>query len=231
MIIRKANERGQTATSWLDSRHTFSFAEYHDARWRGFRSLRVINDDLVMPGQGFDTHPHRDMEIVTCVLSGALQHRDSMGNGRVIRPGEVQYMGAGTGVRHSEWNPAEDEAVHFLQIWIVPAETGLDPVYEEWRPRDADAGNPMVLFASPDGRDGSLKIRQDAELYLVRLAPGQTATHELKEGRGAWVQVATGEARLNGAALVTGDGASIEAPGKLTLRGGNRVEAVLFDLK
>jgi redox-sensitive bicupin YhaK (pirin superfamily) len=231
MIIRKANERGRSSLSWLDSYHTFSFADYDDARWRGFRSLRVINDDLVMPGKGFETHPHRDMEILTYVLSGALQHRDSMGNGRIIQAGEVQYMSAGTGVRHSEWNPAQDEAVHFLQIWIEPDKYGSNPAYAEWRSRPEDAEAPNVLVASPEGRDGSLRILQDAEVYRIRLVPGQSVTHDLKAGRGAWLQIAAGEVRLNGVALHTGDGASMEQPGVLTLRAAHRTEALLFDLQ
>ncbi len=229
MIIRKAKERGQSSLGWLDSYHTFSFADYYDPRWRGFRSLRVVNDDLVMPGKGFGTHPHQDMEIVTYVLSGLLEHKDSMGNGRIIRTGEVQYMSAGSGVRHSEWNPSADEAVHFLQIWIEPEERGFAPEYADWRPEDAEAAK--LLLVSRDGRAGSLKIRQDADVYRVRLAPGQTVTHELKAGRGAWVQIATGEARLNGAALATGDGASTEQPGELLLKAVHRTEAILFDLK
>ncbi|XHR29681.1 MAG: pirin family protein [Chthoniobacteraceae bacterium] len=229
MIIRKAKERGQSSLGWLDSYHTFSFADYYDPRWRGFRSLRVINDDLVMPGKGFGTHPHQDMEIVTYVLSGLLEHKDSMDNGRVIRAGEVQYMSAGSGVRHSEWNPSEDEATHFLQIWIEPEERGLDPEYADWRPADSEAAK--LLLVSRDGRAGSLKIRQDADVYRIRLAPGQAVTHELKAGRGAWVQIATGEARLNGAALATGDGASTEQPGELLLKAAHRTEAILFDLK
>ena len=231
MIIRKANERGRSSLSWLDSFHTFSFADYNDARWQGFRSLRVINDDLVMPGKGFATHPHRDMEILTYVLSGTLQHRDSLGNGRMIQAGEVQYMSAGTGVQHSEWNPTQDEAVHFLQIWIEPAAFGSKPAYAEWHSRPEDAEDPKVLVASPDGRDGSLKIHQDAEIYRVRLAPGQGITHELKAGRGVWLQMAAGAARLNGTALNTGDGAGIEQPGELILRAAHHTEALLFDLK
>jgi quercetin 2,3-dioxygenase len=230
MMIRKANERGLTSLGWLDSCHTFSFADYSDARWRGFRSLKVINDDLVMPGKGFATHPHRDMEILTYVISGVVQHRDSMGNGRAIQAGEVQYMRAGTGVEHSEWNPSRDEAAHFLQIWIEPAKTGLEPGYGEWHDATGSA-RAKVLVASDDGREGSLKIAQDARVYLIRLAPGGTAEHELAAGRGAWLQIATGALRLNNVALATGDGAGVTQPGRLLLRAAHRTEAILFDLK
>ena len=186
MTIRKANERGHAQHGWLDSYHTFSFANYYDPEWMGYRSLRVINDDLVMPGQGFGTHPHRDMEILTYVLSGALKHEDSMGNGRVIKPGEVQYMAAGTGIQHSEFNPAPDEAVHFLQIWVQPDRKGLKPRYAEKSYADAATGQ-LHLVTSKAGRDGSLAINQDADLYLAKLDEGQKVTHSLKPGRHAWM--------------------------------------------
>src|SRR5579864_8192344 len=177
MTILKANERGHANHGWLDSYHTFSFADYHDPQWMGYRSLRVINDDLVMPGMGFGTHPHRDMEIITYILSGALEHKDSMGNGRVIRPGEVQYMAAGTGVRHSEFNPAKDEAVHLLQIWIVPDQTGVKPRYAEKSLQKAPGGK-LNLVTSKTGRDNSIAIHQDADLWIAKLGPGEHAVHK-----------------------------------------------------
>src|SRR5688572_10123380 len=176
MKIRKANERGHAEHGWLDTYHTFSFANYYDPQWMGYRSLRVINDDLVMPGMGFGTHPHRDMEIITYILSGALQHKDSMGNGRVIRAGEVQYMAAGTGVQHSEFNPQKDEAVHLLQIWIQPDQKGVKPRYAEKSFNDAETGK-LHLVTSKAGRDGSIAIHQDADLWLAKLDPAQTVTH------------------------------------------------------
>ena len=191
-LIRKANQRGHAEHGWLDSYHTFSFADYYDPQWMGFRSLRVINDDLVMPAQGFGMHPHRDMEIITYVLSGALEHKDSMGNGRIIRPGEVQYMAAGTGVRHSEFNPSSTETVHLLQIWILPDRKGLKPRYGERSMADAP-GNRFNLVVSKQGREGSLEINQDAELYLARLEPGHKATRPLGPNRHAWLHVAEGE--------------------------------------
>src|SRR5690242_2419648 len=186
MNIRRANERGHAEHGWLDSYHTFSFANYHEPNWMGFRSLRVINDDLVMPGMGFGTHPHHDMEIITYILSGALEHKDSMGNGRVIRPGEVQYMSAGTGVTHSEFNPAKDEAVHLLQIWIQPDEKGVTPRYGERSLKDAPNGV-LRLVTSKTGRDGSIAIHQDADLWLGKLEPRDQVMHGLAGGRHAWL--------------------------------------------
>ena len=223
MKIRHANH------GWLDSYHTFSFADYHDPAWMGFRSLRVINDDLVMPGKGFGLHPHRDMEIITYVLSGALEHKDSMGNGRVIRAGEVQYMAAGTGVRHSEFNPSEDEAAHFLQIWIQPDRSGATPRYAEKSLAAAPAGIPH-LVASKDGRNGSIAINQNADLWLVRLAEGEKTVHTLAEGRAAWVHVAEGEVSLDGKTLTAGDAASITAPGALRFSATKPSQVLLFDL-
>src|SRR5215472_16532996 len=172
--IRKANERGHANHGWLDTHHTFSFANYYDPAHMGFRSLRVINDDRVAPGQGFGTHPHSDMEIFSYVLEGALQHKDSMGNGSVLRPGQIQLMSAGRGVTHSEFNPSPSEPLHFLQIWIQPRERGLKPSYTEWHPKAELANVPKVLVISPDGREGSATIHQDAEIYRIRLEPGQT---------------------------------------------------------
>ncbi len=228
--IRRAQERGQADHGWLNSHHTFSFANYYDPAHMGFRSLRVINDDQVAPGQGFGTHPHRDMEIFSYVLDGALEHRDSLGHGRVLQPGEIQLMSAGRGVTHSEFNPSRSESLHFLQIWIQPRERGLAPSYTEWRPKPEQANAPKVLVISPDGREDSATIHQDAEIYRLRLQPGQTVTHELQAGRGAWLQLAVGAVALNGAALATGDGASIEEPGRLTLTATQPTEALLFDL-
>src|SRR5437868_14329468 len=195
--IRRANERGHAEHGWLDSYHTFSFANYYDPNWVGFRSLRVINDDLVMPGMGFGTHPHRDMEIITYILSGALEHKDSMGNGRVIHAGEVQYMAAGTGVQHSEFNPAKDEAVHLLQIWIQPDRKGVTPRYAERSMSNAPAGA-LHLVTSKTGRDGSIAIHQDADLWLGKIGGSDRVTHKLAPGRHAWVHVAEGEVSLNG---------------------------------
>jgi len=201
MKIRRANERGHANFGWLDTYHTFSFADYYDPQWMGFRSLRVINEDRVLPGQGFGTHPHRDMEIITYVLSGALQHKDSMGNGRVIRAGEVQYMAAGSGVLHSEFNPAKDEPVHFLQIWIQPDHNGVTPRYGEKSLKDAALGA-WHLVTSKTGRDGSIAIHQEADLWLAKLAVGQTASHSLHHDRHAWIHVAEGEVTISGQTLV-----------------------------
>jgi len=228
--IRRANERGHADHGWLNSHHTFSFADYYNPAHMGFRSLRVINDDRVTPGQGFGTHPHRDMEIFSYVLEGALQHKDSMGNGSVLKRGQIQLMSAGGGVTHSEFNPSPAEPLHFLQIWIQPRERGLAPSYTEWRPTAEQAQAPKVLVISPDGRDGSAVIHQDAEIYRIRLQPGQRVTHELRPGRGAWLQLAEGALTLNGVALATGDGASTEEAGTLTLTASEPAEALLFDL-
>ncbi len=228
--LRRANERGHADHGWLNSHHTFSFANYYDPEQMGFRSLRVINDDRVAPGQGFGTHPHRDMEIFSYVLAGALQHKDSLGNGRVLKPGEIQLMSAGRGVTHSEFNPSQSEPLHFLQIWIQPSERGLAPSYTEWRPQAPQINAPKVLVISPDGREDSATIHQDAEVYRIQLQPGQTVKHELKAGRGAWLQIAEGALTLNGVALTTGDGASTEEPGTLTMTATQQTEALLFDL-
>jgi redox-sensitive bicupin YhaK (pirin superfamily) len=230
LTVRRANERGHGDHGWLNSYHTFSFANYYDPAHVGFRSLRVINDDRVAAGQGFGTHPHRDMEIFSYVLEGALEHKDSMGNGRQLKPGQIQLMSAGRGVAHSEFNPSPKEPLHFLQIWIQPRERGLTPSYTEWHPKPETEKAPKVLVISPDGRDGSATIQQDVDVYRVRLEPGQTVSHELKVGRGAWLQVAEGALALNGTELETGDGASTEAPGVLTLTAKRRTEALLFDL-
>lgn len=229
MKIRRAKERGHAEHGWLDTYHTFSFADYYDPQWMGFRSLRVINDDLVMPGRGFGTHPHRDMEIITYILSGSLQHKDSMGNGRVIRTGEVQYMAAGSGVQHSEFNPSKDEAVHLLQIWIQPERKGLQPRYAEKSFKDAPTGK-LHLVTSKTGRDGSIAINQDADLWLARLNPSDTVTHNVSAGRHTWLHVAEGELSVNGTTLSAGDAAAVEEQGALALKATKPSQVLLFDL-
>ena len=229
--IRRANERGHADHGWLNSHHSFSFAEYYDPAHMGFRTLRVINDDRVASGRGFPSHPHRDMEIFSYVLEGALAHKDSLGNGRELKPGQIQLMSAGSGVTHSEFNPSANNPLHFLQIWILPRERGLKPSYTEWLPKPEQADAPKVLVISPDGREGSATIHQDADIYRIRLQPGQTVTHELKAGRGAWLQIAEGALKINDADLTTGDAASTEQPGLLTFTAVKPTEAILFDLK
>jgi quercetin 2,3-dioxygenase len=229
MKIRRTEERGQANLGWLNTHYTFSFANYYDPEQMGFRSLRVINDDIVAPGGGFDTHPHRDMEIITYVLSGALEHRDSMKNGRVIRPGEFQYMAAGTGVLHSEFNPSKTEPVHLLQIWILPDKKGLKPRYAE-RTGSQLPGGRLNLVASKTGRDGSIAINQDADLYLAKLSPGEAVTHSLGPERHAWVHVAEGEVTLNGESLRAGDGAAVSEENLLKLASKTPAQVLLFDL-
>lgn len=229
--LRKAEERGHADHGWLNSHHTFSFADYHDAAHMGFRTLRVINDDRVAPGMGFGTHPHRDMEIFSYVLAGELAHKDSMGNARTLRPGQIQLMSAGRGVTHSEFNPSKEETVHLLQIWIRPRQLGLPPGYTEWHPKPEQADASKVLVISPDGRDGSATIHQDVNIYRLLLSPGQKVTHEVSKGRAAWIQIAEGMLSLDGLTLTTGDGASTEDAGTLTLTATKKTEALLFDLK
>src|SRR5213593_707336 len=229
--IRRADERGHANHGWLDTHHTFSFADYHDPQWMGFRSLRVLNDDTVAGGGGFGTHSHRDMEIITYVLSGALQHRDSMGHESVLKPGDLQRISAGTGIAHSEFNYSPIEPVHFLQIWIQPNRKGVKPAYAE-RSFGHGALKPgLTLVASRAGRDGSVSIRQDADVWLARLGEGAGATHGLKPGRHAWVQVAEGELTLNGQALHAGDGAALSEETTLTLTAKAPAQVLLFDLK
>lgn len=230
ITIRQADDRGRTLRDWLDSRHTFSFGEYHDPRHMGFGPLRVINDDRIAPGSGFGTHGHRDMEIFSYVLAGGLEHRDSMGNGNVIRPGQLQFMRAGRGVTHSEFNPSKENPGHFLQIWIVPDAPGLEPGYEERTPDPARLHHEFVLMASPDGRDGSIVVAQNVDLRLARLAPGDRRSHGLMPGRRAWLHVATGAVTLNGRELVAGDGAAIEAVERLDIHGVADAEVLLFDM-
>lgn len=227
--LRRANERGHANLGWLDTYHSFSFADYHDPAWMGFRTLRVLNDDLVMPGQGFGMHPHRDMEIITYVLSGALEHRDSMGNGRVIRAGDIQYMSAGAGVQHSEFNPAPDEAVHLLQIWIHPDERGAKPRYAE-KSFAATPTGALHLVASKQGRGDSIALRQDADLWLGKLDAGQQVEHRLAAGRGAWVHVAEGELTLGRHVLHAGDAAAVTDESALRLSAHKPSQVLLFDL-
>lgn len=228
--IRHANQRGHANHGWLDSHHTFSFASYYDPAHMGFRALRVINEDRVTPGAGFGAHPHQNMEIISYVLAGGLQHRDSMGNGSVIRPGDVQLMSAGRGVTHSEFNASEKEPVHFLQIWIIPQERGTPPGWDQRAFPAEERQGRLRLLVSPDGRDGSLSIRQDAALYGALLAPGESARLPLQPGRHAWVQVARGQVRLRGATLQAGDGAALSDEEAVLLEGVEDAEVLVFDL-
>jgi len=229
MNIRRANERGHANHGWLDSYHTFSFASYYDPNWMGFRSLRVINDDLVMPGMGFGTHPHRDMEIITYILSGSLEHKDSMGNGRVIKTGDVQYMAAGSGVQHSEFNPSSEEAVRLLQIWIQPDTKSVKPRYAEKSYAKVAPGT-LHLVTSKAGHDGSIAIHQDADLWLAKLNAGQKVSHKLASTRNAWIHVAEGEVTLNGKTLVGGDAAAVSGETALELSAAKPSQILLFDL-
>jgi hypothetical protein len=230
MTLRKAGERGHAKHGWLDSHHTFSFADYYDPAHMGFRALRVINDDRVEGGQGFGAHPHRDMEIISYVLDGALAHKDSTGTGAVIRPGDVQRMSAGSGVVHSEHNASKTDEVHFLQIWLVPAERGIAPGYEQKTFGDTDKRGQFRLVASPDGKDGSVTIHTDARVYASLVDAGQSAELALAPGRHAWVQVARGKARVNGTELAEGDGLAISNESKLALEGVDKAEVLTFDL-
>ena len=230
ILVRKSNDRGHADHGWLDSRFTFSFSDYYDPQHVQFRTLRVMNDDRIAGGGGFPTHPHRDMEIVTYVLEGALAHKDSMGNGSVIKPGDVQYMSAGTGVAHSEFNASDSETAHLYQIWMFPDRQGYKPAYDQKHFTDADKRGKLRLVVSPDGRDGSVQIRQDNELYATVLAPGESVEHALKPARHAYVQVARGSVTLNGEPLEAGDGAAISAEKSLQLAAVNDAEVLLFDL-
>jgi len=228
--VRKTDERGHANHGWLDTHFTFSFADYYDPKHVHFRTLRVMNDDRVAGGGGFPMHPHRDMEMVTYVLEGALEHRDSMGNGSVIRPGDIQYMGAGTGVNHSEFNASETEPVHLYQIWMFPEKQGLTPTYGQKNFSDGEKRGKLRLLVSPDGRDGSLRVRQDNDLYATVLGAGETVKHELKPDRHAYVQVARGSVTLNGTKLHQGDGAAISNEKTVELTGVDNAEVLLFDL-
>ena len=222
--------RGESRTGWLDSRHSFSFADYHDPAQMGFRSLRVINEDRVIPGAGFPAHRHRDMEIITYVLQGALEHKDSLGNGAVIRPGEVQRMSAGTGIVHSEFNPSPTEPVHFLQIWIIPERVGLPPSYEQKAFPASERHGRLQRVADPEGAGGAVVVHQQARLFLGSLGAGEHVEHELAAGRGAWLQVAQGIIAFNGTELRQGDGAAIEGERALAIAAETDAEVLLFDL-
>ncbi len=228
--LRRAQERGHANHGWLNSYHTFSFADYYDPRHMGFASLRVINDDTVSPGGGFGTHGHSDMEIISYVLHGALEHKDSMGNGSVIRPGDVQRMSAGTGVTHSEYNASDSEPVHFLQIWVLPEQDGLQPGYEQKTFSAEEKRGRLRLVGSRDGRDGSVTIHQNVDLYATLLREGDSVSHELADRRKGWVQVAQGSAVLNDEQLHPGDGVAIEGPATIRLSGAPQAELLLFDM-
>ena len=228
--IRKAAERGHADHGWLNTWHTFSFADYHDPQFMGFRGLRVINEDRVQPGEGFGTHPHRDMEIISYVIDGALEHKDSMGNGTVIRPGEVQRMSAGTGITHSEFNHSSKELVHFLQIWIFPDTKGLEPGYEQKFFSDEDKRGRLRLVASKDGRDGSLTIHQDAALYDSILEEGMKIDYPVPAGRHLWLQVVCGAVNVNGVSLGQSDGAAISDETLLKIIAEKDSELLLFNL-
>ncbi len=232
MKIRRAHERGHAEHGWLESYHTFSFADYMDRDHMGFRALRVINEDRVQAGQGFGRHPHRDMEIVSYVLEGALEHKDSLGTGSVIRPGDVQRMSAGTGVTHSEFNASKTELVHFLQIWILPDRSGHAPGYEQKNFSEGDRRGKLRVVASPDGRDGSVSINQNALMLATLLARGESVTHVLAPKRGAWIHVARGSVEVDGTKLEAGDAAAFEEPKTITLvgAGDGTSEALVFDL-
>ncbi|MEM6448629.1 MAG: pirin family protein [Cyanobacteria bacterium P01_D01_bin.123] len=230
IVIRKSEERGRANHGWLDSYHTFSFANYYDPAFMGFRSLRVINQDRVEGGKGFGTHHHRDMEIISYVLAGELEHKDSMGNGSIMRPGDVQRMTAGTGVAHSEYNHSRTEPVRFLQIWIQPDRLGLDPGYEQIRFEDDDKRNRLRTIASRDGREGSVSVHQDVTLYASVLDAGKQVEHALASDRHAWIQVVRGQLDLNGITLKAGDGAAIAEQEKLALSAIDEAEFLLFDL-
>jgi quercetin 2,3-dioxygenase len=231
VIVRRSEDRGHARLGWLDGRHSFSFADYYDPRHMGFRSLRVINEDRIAPGGGFPTHPHRDMEIVTYMIDGALEHRDTLGSHEVIRAGETQRMSAGTGVRHSEFNADPTRSAHLLQIWILPEQRGGAPGYEQKAFPVADKRGRLLAVATRDGADGALTVAQDAAIYATVLAAGESVSHGLATGRGAWVQVVRGDLTVNGVALSAGDGAAVEDESLITLAGsGEEAEALLFDL-
>jgi quercetin 2,3-dioxygenase len=228
--VRPASERGHGQHGWLDTYHTFSFNDYHDPRQMGFRVLRVINEDRVKPGKGFGTHGHRDMEIITYVLEGAVAHKDSLGNGSVLRPGELQCMTAGTGIEHSEFNPSESEPVHLYQIWLLPERRGLTPSYDQRAFPAEERQDKLRVVASPEGRDGSLTIHQNAEVFLTTLGAGAQVTHNLESGRHAWIQVLRGAIKLDNLDLAAGDGAAVSDLSNVTLLASKPAEVMLFDL-
>jgi len=228
--IRPGQERGGGNHGWLKTHHTFSFGDYWDPKWMGFRSLRVINEDWVAPNTGFPTHPHRDMEIITYVLEGKLEHKDSLGTGSVILPGDGQRMTAGSGIRHSEFNPSTTDAVHLLQIWIQTEKAALPPSYEQKSFPEAEKNGKLRLIASRNASDGSVKINQDAKLYVTLLSAGEEVEHEFAAGRHGWLQVARGGVEVNGKALAQGDGAAISDEEKVSIKGTDDAEVLLFDL-
>jgi quercetin 2,3-dioxygenase len=230
LTIRRSLERGQANHGWLHSYHTFSFADYYDPAHMGFRSLRVINQDKIAPGAGFPTHPHRDMEIFSYVVSGTISHKDSIGNGRELKPGQIQLMSAGSGVTHSEFNPSKTEPLHLLQIWILPESRGLTPSYTEWHPTPASESAAKVLVISPDGRENSAAIHQDANIYRVRLKAGESVSHDHAPGRGLWIQLIKGGLTTDETLLLPGDAASTETPGNTYFTATEDAEALLFDL-
>jgi len=228
--LRQAQNRGHADHGWLNTYHTFSFADYHDPAHMGFRSLRVINEDRVAPGMGFGTHGHRDMEIISYVLEGALEHKDSMGNGSVLQPGEFQRMSAGSGVRHSEFNPSPRDGAHFYQIWLLPQSRGIEPSYEQkFFAADEKQGR-LRLVAAPDGRDGALRIHQDAQVFLSLLESGQQVRHDLAPARHAWLQVLRGAVEVNGLPMAAGDGAAVSDESAVTIKASKSSEVMLFDL-
>ena len=231
MLIKvDADTRGRAQFGWLDSNHTFSFGHYYDPNRMGWGPLRVINEDRVIPGAGFDTHGHKDMEIISYVLDGALEHKDSIGNGSVIRPGRLQRMTAGTGIRHSEYNHSKSDPVHFLQIWIIPEAAGLKPGYEEKEIARHDTGSGLTLIGSRDGRENSITIHQNVDLYVAHLSDGETATHNIAKGRIAWIQVARGNLTVNGEILNAGDGVAIKEEDEIVFADASNAEALLFDM-
>jgi redox-sensitive bicupin YhaK (pirin superfamily) len=230
LTVRRAQERGHANHGWLDSFHTFSFANYHDPRFSGFGPLRVINDDKIAAGKGFGTHGHRDMEIITYVLEGAIAHKDDMGNGSTIRPGDIQKMSAGRGVHHSEFNPQADQSTHLLQIWIEPDVTGIEPEYEEKRFPDEEKRGRLRLVASPDGADGSVSIHQNARFFVGKFDGAESANYALAPGRRAWVHVARGSALINGQSLSAGDAVAVRDENSIAISAGHDAEILLFDL-
>jgi len=229
--IRRAAERGHANHGWLNSHHTFSFARYHDPEYMGFKTLRVLNDDAVQPGQGFGTHSHQDMEIISYVVDGAMEHKDSMGTGSVLQPGDVQRMSAGRGVTHSEFNHSPTEPLRFLQIWVLPESEGIDPGYEERHFAETEKRSRLRLIVSPDGEEGSLRIHQDVRVYASILAKSESVEHEISSGRHAWVQVVQGSLSLNGDELHEGDGAAVSDLAQLSFEGVEEAEFLIFDLK
>jgi redox-sensitive bicupin YhaK (pirin superfamily) len=230
LTIRRSSERGHANHGWLDSYHTFSFADYYDPDHMGFRSLRVINQDIVAPSAGFPNHPHREMEIFSYVISGTIAHKDSMGNGRELKPGQIQLMSAGTGVTHSEFNPSHTEPLHLLQIWIQPNVNRLQPSYTEWHPSADSENDPKVLVISADGRENSATIHQDVDVYLVRVPAGQSISHDLANGRGLWLQLIKGQLATGEETLLPGDATSSETSGTFVFTATEDAEALLFDL-